>query len=148
MAIIDDLKKEKIMMASKNPIRSSFLSVIISDAANIAKKDLRDIVDLDITKSIINLISKNEESLKILTCQDDIDILKEEIAIGNELLSILPEIPKIVYLTKDETLNIIKDKFNESELVKSNMKNIMGYLKTVPNINAGLAAELVKGLLK
>jgi hypothetical protein len=116
------------------------------------------VVDIYLLNAPIIVSSENITFLSVLlycsiafsaaTSPDDIDLLKEEISIGNELLSILPEIPKIVYLTKDETLNIIKDKFNESELVKSNMKNIMGYLKTVPNINAGLAAELVKGLLK
>jgi uncharacterized protein YqeY len=64
MKVLEKLQKAKITaMKSKDSIGKSILSLLHSDALNIAKKDKREVEEDDILKSAKSLIKKNKQAI-------------------------------------------------------------------------------------
>lgn len=140
MSKIQDLLKEKIVIRTSDPLRSSVLGMLIDNAKKAAKIQLREVMDEDIgpaaRKMKIEDLKAIEEYKKgngdYSQLEKEISILEEFIPQGLTEEQIAIEVKKVI------------DSLSSNEKV---VKNIMPLLKSIPGMDMKIAKAYVDKLL-
>jgi len=144
--MLKKLQKSKIAaMKEKDTVAKAILSLLHSDALNMAKKEMREVTDDDIIKSSKSLIKRNKQTIaEVDKVGGDSSALHTEVGI---LLNFLPP-----QKTGDEIKAIIDDMINdfpEEERTRRVQGTIMKELKKAhgDSIDMGAAAKYIGTLL-
>ena len=140
MGKLQELTKEKILVRSANPIRSTVLGLLIDSVQKTAKTQLREVKDEDFAtaaKKMKNELQAAVEEYK--KGNGDTSKLLAEIAVISEFVP--------AALGEDETKIAIEGIISGLPVDSRNLKTIMPLLKQIENIDMKLAKTLVESLI-
>jgi len=138
MSKINDLLREKIIIRVTNKERSEILGMLVDNTKKIAKSQMREAVDEDLT--IVAKKMKNEALGAIEEYKKgngDYSHLEREIAILEEFMP--------AGLSEEDIKKYVENTI--SSLGEKTVKNIMSALKLIPGIDMKIAKKYVDGLL-
>ena len=140
MGKIDELLKEKIKIRVENPVRSSMLGMIVDNAKKLAKSQMRDVADDDITVAAKKM--KNE-TLKAI---DDYKKGNGDYShLENEILILEEFIPK--GMTEEQIFAEVDKIVSSLSVEQRLLKNVMPLLKQIPGIDMKVAKAHLDSIL-
>lgn len=157
---VNELIKERMTIRNSDPRRSTCLSMIITEAKNVAKSELREVTQDDIKAAALKCFKACDKVVESID-KGIIDRVKDglppftedQLKIVNEG-KIEPMAEKEIYKDYFDYVDgtaIVKsfiDSLTPEELVISNKNNIMIKSKTIPGMDMKMLSESLKGLLK
>ncbi len=138
MGKIQELLKEKLVIRSANPERSSILGMLVDNAKKMAKTQLREVCDDDL--AVVAKKMKNEALGAIEEYKKghgDYSHLEREITILEEFIP--------AGLSEEDIKKHVEDVI--SSLEEKTVKNIMPALKLIPGMDMKIAKKYVDMLL-
>ncbi len=139
MKTIAELKRDKIILRTSDPLRASVCETIVDTAFKLAKAENREVTDSDITPAIKKQIKQNEGAIELIkTNGGDASKWEAELAMLKEYLPL--------QMTEEETRVKVMEALAtipEAERTKKAMGRIIGMMKQFDNIDMSVVSKIL-----